>query len=502
MVFAGSGPDVDKTLTSRKTPRLPPPRASTPKHTNIGSPKRMSTGQRISQRQSLGLEHDGSPTRPRTQPPANRVLDFGGDGVRKSIESPSPFKPRHVLRRSMAGKDPFASPVKPASDAIVEVNEGVGKIDNDDEIQIAADVPIMITDDDNFYDAMPHQASVEVEEADTRAGAEHKSPPKSRTARPRKSNDTANSSQIQHCPSSAKRTSTKKRDLSVLDDNHAEGEQSLLDSQLSELGPASKKPRGKQPKAKNKEVIIHHRDGWDETIDPALLAYGDQYEANSALEAALEPNNSKRKGKGKKGKGKAPKERDPNRAMRAPGSPVKLNDSPSKLRNDRAGGRQSSIGPMNHYHLRATTPFEDAGERTSRYGRNLIQPLKYWANEARIYRRGEIEGIVRAEEVELPKPKRPKKKGRKRINKLEDIDEESETESVMADEWEDEVGVIAGMVANWDPETQMGVPEDLLREGNTQPNPTLPTITRKRPTHIQQKTNTMGKQISPSPQQA
>ena len=125
------------------------------------------------------------------------------------------------------------------------------------------------------------------------------------------------------------------------------------------------------------------------------------------------------------------------------------------------------MGPMNNYHLRATTPFEDAGERVSRFGRNLIQPLKYWANEARIYKRGVIEGIVRAEEVELPKKKRPKKKGRKRINKLDDIDEDSETESVMADEWEDEVGVIAGMVANWDPETQMGNPEDLIREGES-----------------------------------
>ena len=62
-----------------------------------------------------------------------------------------------------------------------------------------------------------------------------------------------------------------------------------------------------------------------------------------------------------------------------------------------------------------------------------------------------------------------KRRGRKN---LDDIDEEdSDTESTHPDEWEEEVGVIAGMVANWDPETQMGLcePEDLVREGMLHP---------------------------------
>ncbi|KAI7343016.1 hypothetical protein KC354_g15929, partial [Hortaea werneckii] len=37
-----SAPEVEQTLHMRKTPKLPPPRASTPRHTHIGSPKRMS----------------------------------------------------------------------------------------------------------------------------------------------------------------------------------------------------------------------------------------------------------------------------------------------------------------------------------------------------------------------------------------------------------------------------------------------------------------------------
>lgn len=421
----------------------------------------------------MGLERDASPIQSRTQPPANRVLDFGGEKVHKSIET-SPFKPRHVLRRSFAQaeKDPFASPSKTSADAAAGA-EPVGKIDNDDEVQLIDDGPLIPADED-YYDALPHEGRVDAEEPETAAGAQQQTPAISRPVTRRTSKDAADSSQLIQLPSTGpKRSSTKKRNHSALEDDQGEiTNQSLLDSQLStEDGPSHKKQRGKQ--SRNKEVVIHHRDGDDETIDPALLACGDQYEPDSALEAALEPepvverSKGKAKGEGKKGKVKILNEKDPNQPLRPSGSPVKIKDSPSKLRNDRSGSRQGSTGPMNNYHLRATTPFEDAGERVSRFGRNLIQPLKYWANEARIYRRGVIEGIVRAEEVEVPKRKKPKKKGRKRVNKLEDIDEESETESVMADEWEDEVGVIAGMVANWDPETQMGNPEDLIREGKS-----------------------------------
>lgn len=468
------------TLNSRKTPRLLPPRASTPKHTNIGSPKRMSTGRTNAQRLSVGIEQEGSPSRSRTQPPANRRLNFDADGVRKSIESPSPFKPRHVLRRSFAQQNPFASPTK-AVPAVAEVEEAADEAANegvddpkDDDVQPLDDGPVMLNDDD-YYDAKPYLPSAELE--DTQAGAAPGSPPQPKRRSLRKSGDSVNNSGIQHTPI-AQSSSSKKRTRSALEEDHAEAEQNTSHSQLSVSGPSYKKQRGKQ--RESNEVTIHHRNGEDETIDPALLAHGDEYEANSAVEAALEPieepfeeptNKGKGKGKAKaKGKGKKAKgssSQDSNRSAQ-PSNSVKLNDSPSKLRNSRENSRASSAGPMNNYHLRATTPFEDAGERVSRFGRNLIQPLKYWANESRIYKHGEIEGIVRAEAVDVPKRKAPKRR-RKKTGNLEDIAEESESESVMADEWEDEVGVIAGMVANWDAETQQGVPEDLVREGTFVP---------------------------------
>jgi len=368
-------------------------------------------------------------------------------------------------------KDVFGSPSKSVAHDNDEPEEPVGQADNDrDALPVMDEAPLMVGDDDYYNGGDSVEASIEIETEDAVTGAEmhanHSSPSRSRTTRQRRSNGQGDNSEIVRSPPGSGHSTGRKRTRASLDNDRSQGEQSLLDDQLHDSGHAQKKQRGKQ--GKKPDVIIHHLDGIDETIDPALLAYGDEYEANSALEAALELDQQpepmpekKGKSKGKTAKAKG-KERQPREKERS----VRINESPSKLRNARSTSRQSSLGPTNNYHLRATTPFEDAGERVSRFGRNLIQPLKFWANEARIYRRGEIEGIVRAEEVEVPKRK-VKRSRRKRVGKLEDLDEDgSDTESVMADEWEEDVGVIAGMVANWSVNDQIGVPEDLIREGS------------------------------------
>ena len=321
------------------------------------------------------------------------------------------------------------------------------------EAQPGADDGPLMLDEDDYYDALPQQ-----DEGVQQEGVQEE-PSKRKPGRPRKSGGSVNSSQIQQTPPVANTSASRKRTRSSLDGPGA-SDASVSHSQISESGRASKRGRSSLQK-----VVVHQDEG-DVAVDPSLIAHGDEYVAEVPEESSDPPNRGKGKGKKGKGKAKAPKERDANRAM---ATKVKINDSPSKLRyqrESRESSRGLSVGPVSNVHLRASTPFEDAGERTSRFGRALIQPLKYWANEMRIYKHGETAGIVRADEVSPPKRNRPpKKKGKKK--QLDDIDELSETESVMADEWEEEMGVIAGMVANWDPETQMGLcePEDLVREG-------------------------------------
>lgn len=472
----GSAPDVDSTLHSRRTPRLPPPRASTPKHTNIGSPKRMSTGRPISRRLSVDLLADGSPARPRTLP-ANRVLDFGAaDTVHKSIEAASPFKPKRTLRRSVGPGGPslektLASPeqdTKIATQLDEELQgdvaaEADAEAEVDEDVKPADDGPILMDDDDAYYEAPQQPSPIEEDRESEQMEPPQTTPSKRKPGRPRKSGDSIVNSQLSHSSSEQSR----KRGRAILD----EGDVSAVQMESERAAPPQKRRRGRP--SKDKSVIVHQDDG-DVAIDPSLLAHGDEYAADAGIaqEEAAEAEDEvpelpvKGRGKGKgKGKGKAPQERDANRKMKS--SSVQINDSPSKYRGSRGPSRGGSVGPVSNVHLRATTPFEDANERTSRYGRNLIQPLKYWANESRIYKHGELEGIVRADEVEVPKKrtKRRAKKIKKGISKLDDVEEDSETESVLPDEWEEDVGVIAGQIATWDPETQMGDPDNLVKEG-------------------------------------
>jgi centromere protein C len=206
-----------------------------------------------------------------------------------------------------------------------------------------------------------------------------------------------------------------------------------------------------------------------ENIDQSQLATGDQsvldngggpstLNLNQDIEAATDAPVAKRRGR-------PPKSSQPKSSEKPKSSskmPKSSQQSPSK-----SGAQGASVGPVSNVHLRATTPFEDSHNHASRYGRNLIKPLKYWQNESRIYRNGNIEGIVRAEEAELVKTRarKPHKRGGKPKQRLEVIEEVSDTESIAPDEWEGERGVLSFDLANYDPATGLGDIDDAIRQG-------------------------------------
>lgn len=463
-----SAPDVDQTLHLRRTPRLPPARASTPRHTNIGSPKRMSASRpHTTGKRALPLsDEEGTPERigSMTQPPANRKLSFGGDKVMKSIEALSPFRPKNVLRRSFAGArpDPFASPVRGEPQDSQRSPNGAATNEPEEldaTPRIGDDGPLLDMDDgyQPIYDDVTPGAE------DIEGGSEPKTP----SGLP-----TILSTDVSVNALSRRTTPSRKRDRTSMEcESIPIDEDAPLEPSVYGGSPSNKRSRSQL----SRDEVIADRESVEITIDPSLLAQGDDHVEEMPQAQNEQP---RTKGKGKKGKAAAPKERDPNRAVRAQTSPVKLHDGPSrgsKSPSKRPGNRGVSAGPISNVSLRATTPFEDA-TATTRSGRPVIKPLQYWANETRVWKNGECEGIIRAEEVIKPKPhgnrgrKRPKKK--QRVGRLDDISEESETESTMADEWEEEVGVIAGNVASWDPETQMGNPHDPIHEGTLNRRPT------------------------------
>lgn len=575
-LFTGSAPDVDETLHMRKTPRLPPPRATTPRHTNIGSPKRMSSARPQSRNADYPMASEASPDRASSLP-ANRVLDFNRRKSRLA-DTGSPFKPKRVLKRSPTGvrneqrAEGSPSPGRddkpelPTADTEITYNEGDMDENEESEVeagadaesdepqrqqseeqqqlddQLANDAPIFHNDDDD-YDEQREEDEATISEAFQHAQELLQTTPtvkpsaKKPRGRPRKSGESTQASIDQHTPQTAQATSSsKKRDRTELEEDEANDtiqsieptehdvshvsttsenpakkrrgrprkggitvlqdptEQAVADddqtvqsvedeheeSQLSATADNSKKRPGR-PRKSDVSVV---QDQTEQTIDPALLAHGDSYLApvneDDEVEAAPAPASpvAKKKG-GRKPKAqkasqpkRAPKERDANQSMRRTpsGSPLKKNDrdqalvrSPSK--------RGTSVSNVN---LRASTPFEDAHQQMSRSGRPIMKPLKHWAGESYVWKNGEVEGIIRADEVKTPKDGKKKKTKKRRApraggrgasNDLDSIAEESDTESTVPDDWEEQVGVIAGTVAAWDADAQQGNPEDPIREG-------------------------------------
>jgi len=583
LFFKGSALDVDETLNLRKTPRFPPPRATTPRHTNIGSPKRMSSAR--PQSRNADMASDISPNRALSQPPANRVLNFGRQNVR--ADTGSPFKPTKVLRRSFGGvqraqtEDPtmsppgsYSKPELPTADTNMineededaqeatdqEVEAGAGADLHSDESysgaqvyleddQPADDAPPMFNDEDDFYNT---QGDAEADEVDITEALEHaevllQTTPtaaphaKKSRGRPRKSDKSTEASIVEQVSpvGSAVSNSKKRNHTEVEDDQDDQANETTLQSieqsqnevshdSASSQNPAkrargrprknqipvlqdpteqtvpdadetlqsveegenepsqvstatatdkpAKRGRGRPPK--NDVTII--QDNNEQTIDPADVAYGDSYlapvmeddEAEVAPASPVAETKPEKKAKSQKAtkSKKTPKERDPNQSIRRTPSA-----SPGKVDRERALILSPSkrAGSVSNVNLRATTPFEDAHQRLSRSGRPIMAPLKHWAGESYVWKNGEVEGIIRADEVKTPRGS--KKKGSKtkrrvpragrRGNDLDIIAEESDTESTVPDDWEEQVGVIAGTVAAWDPDAQQGNPEVPIREG-------------------------------------
>ncbi|KAF2454398.1 hypothetical protein BDY21DRAFT_352763 [Lineolata rhizophorae] len=95
--------------------------------------------------------------------------------------------------------------------------------------------------------------------------------------------------------------------------------------------------------------------------------------------------------------------------------------------------------------LRQGTPLDEAV--TTRSGRASIKPLDWWKGE-RVERDvdGTIQGITRAEDVDIPKRRRQRKgPGRPKMAPIAEEEEELE-------EWEEEPGILAGFVNVWDQE--------------------------------------------------
>ncbi|KAF2716794.1 hypothetical protein K431DRAFT_350045, partial [Polychaeton citri CBS 116435] len=508
-----SAPSVDTTLRLRKTPRFPPPRATPQRKSGIGgSPKRMSTGP-ASRHQSLPLEESepDSIARVESQPPPNRILEFGRSTANAAINSLSPFRPRKTLRRSAgpARRDPFSLPDEPGESEESEPPEEHGGDDTEDSIpaQVQQDPSVIDQDrdQDRDQDEVQYEDEPEAEPVDEyEPGLVEEEPlfvEEDTYENPQQQLENEAARAVQTALSSPEgnahlrnRTPVGRTDISQASESpqsRKRNRDSLHNDENSTYVDEDRSARKRGRPSSNGTALIHHENGDVENVAASQIAAGDEYEApldleqdyepqteshaDSVAEPELEPEpepeiRSKKSSKEKVRKGaskqKTTKAERTASKVNPSGSPVRQNGSPSKVRSDRG----ASVGPVSNVNLRASTPFEDAGVRVSRSGRPVVQPLQYWRNESYIWKHGEIEGIIRAEQVEKVKPKQKggRKKGtaakKKQAVSVNGVEEDSDVESVMPDDWEEEVGVIAGAVAQWDPETSSGNPDQPIQE--------------------------------------
>jgi hypothetical protein len=350
-----------------------------------------------------------------------------------------------------------------------------------------------VADDDDDVENQTLQSIEQSQNEVPNVSATSDEPPKRKRGRPRKSdnnetsqNETSQVSVTTDNAAKRKPGRPRKNDISVLQDpvNVEESHQGVDpdENDASQVSAVAESPAKKRPGRPRKSDVTVVTDSGEQTIDPGDMAHGDSYlapineddemEVEAAPASPITKKKPGRKPKAQKATNsqKAPAERDPNQLIRQTptGSPGKANGrdpalsrSPSK--------RAASVSNVN---LRASTPFEDAHQRMSRSGRPILAPLKHWAGESYVWKNGEVEGIIRADEVKTSRGDKKKKvKGRRRVpragapNGLDMVPEESDTESTVPDEWEEQVGVIAGTVAAWDPDLQQGIPGEPIREG-------------------------------------
>ncbi|KAK4990743.1 mitotic fidelity of chromosome transmission-related protein [Elasticomyces elasticus] len=479
-------PEPTELLNLRKTPKFPP-RGQSPIKTHLNtSPRRQSSARPTSHGDPGVLS---SPSRVPSQVARagpNRLLDFSTHEVRQSVDG-SPERTKGLRtetgrpRSDIFGKSPevqVGSSVR--SLVALKEEEGVAQ-----KTVVHEETTILPNEDETYFvhngdDSLPHldaddtaaetQLRREFPESVRNAGDAtlqsmgSGSSEKRKRGRPRKSDMSTSSVQ----DTSRMSISGTMRSNHNLDDSQISQSIELILPEAQAVGPPEKKRRGRPPKNK----IPVHQDAEPSEVaanDSGMLTVDDGDEALEEERPSKRPRSSDAKAQPAKKKGKSklkppPSERDPNAMVR----PAKPHNKPKAHRATSIAAspsRHRRAGSSANVQYRANTPFEDAGTNVTRSGRPSVKPLQYWLNESYVWRNGEVDGIVRAEEVEQPKVRKAGKRRNTKMPILREEDEEEEEEEEVGEEdgkedWEDEVGVIKGYVTTWDSELNMAGNEE------------------------------------------
>ncbi|KAF2156154.1 hypothetical protein K461DRAFT_291100 [Myriangium duriaei CBS 260.36] len=460
------------TLEARRTPRIPPPRSQTPRRTNIGgSPVRHSA---VKQGSPLrGHEDDVTPTRARSAQPDDEI-----EHVVNSIERPTEsveVKKSAKAQGKRMRKSIFEfnlSPEKPvASSPAAHVIEEVSQILDTGDSQPLHDSHFA-DEHSGQEDSLPDMSAGNLESTSVHAQSNHAHIDEPNTKRKRgarrsdvsqksvddqqeprttsssKRRRTGNVSIVE--PSPSQRLSSRQSDVSLPFREEEPHMDTFGDDQPLELGTDEEDEQNEEQEEEDEveeevDGEVEEQDGIQQEDDEEESEGSEPPVATSAARGG--------KKRGRKSVGlKRKQAKDKQTAARSvPRARTVANRDPHA--DDEEG--TTIRGAIR---LRSATPFDDPDMHVTRSGRASVKPLAFWKNETFVYDHGEVQGIIRAEE--LPPTKRqkskPKRKTRKGLARIDEDDEEDMPEDLLAEAWEEETGIITGRVRAWDSEVDAG----------------------------------------------
>ncbi|KAF2092932.1 hypothetical protein NA57DRAFT_81866 [Rhizodiscina lignyota] len=459
-VAQSSAPEPIDVLSARRLTRsartsLPPPKARSPIKTTLhSSPQRHpSLAPHSESRRSLG-----SPIRTKQIASVRRRLDFDEDAPRASVET-SPSK-MYGISSTTGAEDTVVDTAPEVVDiqpSPVQEPLDAGEPQTKNEQEGAQLAP---SEDDSIQILDGGDATeVNLNETTHLPDLLVQSTPRTAPKTNAENNPTTDSTPATTESVKRKRGRPRKSAAKPVEVAQATSDESTVDPSLlviQEDTMAGALPSNDHsemttelPQSSRKAKLDVHRDETeeDEEVRPSKRARG----------SSVQPKPQKRKpGRSAKNASKGPKERDPNARpapqKRSGTKDVADDEVDPKPRTARAGSKPRSLQI-----LRQGTPLEEQGTTTTRFGRTSIQPVAWWCGE-RINRDydGTIKDVVRAETVEPPK--RKVSGGRKSKPKMmEDIEEEDEGD---LEEWEEEGGILTGLVSAWDAEYNMTIEDD------------------------------------------
>ncbi|PNS14498.1 hypothetical protein CAC42_3784 [Sphaceloma murrayae] len=469
---------AQSSLQPQRTPRLPPPRSQTPRHTNIGgSPVRHSSVKptRVMQDPDItptraqsevihSIERDPSPVQIRSA--ANAHVGRGRKSIFDFNLSPEKITPRQAPSSPPPGAIEEVSQILDTNDydvADTQLPQLDDSLPNVSEQSLPAPSPRNVNAGEPNTKRKREQAQrSDVSTTITAADASHmSSDPRSSAKRRRIAMDT---SQVEPSPSQNARSSNRATTTfnvdPVVPDEDEEAPVPGSDDPPHSLGNADDDD---EPQRLDGQEVTH-----------ASLPSSPAKRGRSKRKSILHSSTRRRATSTAAPRASAPK---PSRAQRestarttasaysAHGSSPDDDEEEDNDEDDHHGTTR-----MGSIRLRSATPAAEQGAQITRSGRASIKPLAYWKNETYVWREGSIDGVIRAEEIPVVKKRRGGKRGPARRRKAQGDDDDHDEddgalhEDLLPEAWEQDMKIIRGPVRAWDRELGAGGVDEVKAE--------------------------------------